>query len=276
VTIPDSPNDLLVNRLVVQKGGKALVVRTLIGDVHINQETMQASKRKLWRSLSTFTYPSQRLEHDLATNYAGHLTIQLHKTFRDAGYMTFTGMISMADENLMNMEFSSVTLTTNQAGYVGAIHNSVKQLWDIKQDRLALQNALNTELRDLHSNWIVDVRVFRDPGPIAYQFVYDPDARKIFIGPCEKISTAPSEYPDKAGSTSELLMLLTAVLRSEFAIAGNIETILNSYPLSKLFIELMDSKTVDLGRVRVNAADVEEWDYVNPAADEEFDRVGGQ
>jgi hypothetical protein len=244
VTIPDSPNDLLVNRLVVQKGGKALVVRTLIGDVHINQETMQASKRKLWRSLSTFTYPSQRLEHDLATNYAGHLTIQLHKTFRDAGYMTFTGMISMADENLMNMEFSSVTLTTNQAGYVGAIHNSVKQLWDIKQDRLALQNALNTELRDLHSNW--------------------------------KISTAPSEYPDKAGSTSELLMLLTAVLRSEFAIAGNIETILNSYPLSKLFIELMDSKTVDLGRVRVNAADVEEWDYVNPAADEEFDRVGGQ
>ena len=275
MTNPGSPNSPLVNRLVVQNGGKALVVHTLIGDVHINQETIQASKRKVWRPLSTFTYPSQSIEHDLATNYPGHLIVQLHKTFRDAGYTEFTGMIRIADETLMNKKFSSVTLTTNQAGYVGAIHNSVKQLWDIERDRLALQNALNAELRDLHSNWIVDVRVFRDPGPIAYHFVYDPDARKIFIGPHQKISTAPSEYPNKAASANELLMLLTAAFRSKFMNAGNMETILHSYPLSKLFIELLDTKTVDLGRVRVNAADVEEWDYVNPAADAEFNRIGG-
>jgi hypothetical protein len=113
-------------------------------------------------------------------------------------------------------------------------------------------------------------------GPIAYKFVYDPDARKTFIGPDEQISTAPSEYPDKAASTSELLMLLTAVSRSTIMIARNIETILHSYPLSKLFINIIDKRAVNLGRVRVNTANVEEWDYVTPAADEEFNRFGGQ
>ena len=274
--MPESSSDPLVERLVVQKGGKALVVHTLIGDVHINAEAIQESKRKTWRQLSSFTYPSQRLEHDLKANYPGHLTVQLHRTFREAGYTAFTGILSIAEETVMNMEISSITLTTNQAPYLGAIHTSLKQLWDVNRDRLALQSAINAELKDLYDNWVVSVRIARDPGPIAYQFMYDPDARKILIAPHERISTAPSEYPDKASTTSELLMLVTAVLRSEYMMAGDIETILHSYPLSKLFIELMDKRTVDLDRVRVNADDVEEWDYINPAADEEFKRVAGQ
>ena len=56
-------------------------------------------------------------------------------------------------------------------------------------------------------------------------------------------------------------------------IAGNMETISHSYQLSKLFIEALDDRTISLGRVRVNEANVEEWDYVNPTADAEFARA---
>jgi hypothetical protein len=71
-------------------------------------------------------------------------------------------------------------------------------------------------------------------------------------------------------------VLPVRALIAETMNAGNIETILHSYPLSKLFIELMDAGTIDLNRGRVNTVHVEEWNYVNPAADEEFNQVGRQ
>jgi hypothetical protein len=58
-------------------------------------------------------------------------------------------------------------------------------------------------------------------------------------------------------------MLLTAVLRSMTLNAGGLEPILLSYPLSKLFLDIMDGRSIL--RARVNAADPEEWDYVNPS-----------
>ena len=32
----------------------------------------------------------------------------------------------------------------------------------------------------------------------------------------------------------------------------------------------MDTKTFSFEKVRINVQDYEEWDYINPAADEEF------
>jgi hypothetical protein len=141
--------------------------------VHINPEAIRASRRKVWRPLSSFAYPTQQLEHDLHRNYPSHLVSQLHKTFRDVGYTAFSGLLSISDETVMNMEISTITLTTNQAAYVGAIHTLVKQLWDVNLDRRSLQDAVNAELTDLYANWAVTVRLFRDPGPVAYQFIYD-------------------------------------------------------------------------------------------------------
>jgi hypothetical protein len=65
-------------------------------------------------------------------------------------------------------------------------------------------------------------------------------------------------------------MLLTAISQSDTLLLRNIETVLRSYPLSKLFLDLMDSHTFNIANVRINTADFEEWDYINPTADEKF------
>jgi hypothetical protein len=269
-----SSENPIVRNLVVEEGGKVLVVQSLIGDVHINRDAVQAWKRKTWRPLAIFAYPSSRLEHDLSTNYFAHLVLQLHRTFREAGYTTFTGLIGIHTETIANEHVSVITLTTNQPRYVNAIHIAVKQLWNANADGPALRRATNSELQDLYTNWLVNVRLSPDPGPIAYEFVYDPEGKRVSIVPHDSLSTAPSEYPDKVSSTSELLRLLTAVAHSRIVMAGDIEIILHSYPLSKLFLEIMDSKTFDFSKVRINVQDHEEWDYINPAADQEFGKVG--
>jgi hypothetical protein len=123
---------------------------------------------------------------------------------------------------------------------------------------------------DLQSHWDVNVALLRDLCSVPYRFLYDPDGHKISIRPCENISSDPSEYPEKASPTSELLMLLTAISQSDTLLLRNIETVLRSYPLSKLFLDLMDSHTFNIANVRINTADFEEWDYINPTADEKF------
>ncbi|MFY9558777.1 MAG: hypothetical protein WAQ52_00950 [Terriglobales bacterium] len=269
--MPDSTSGPLVGRIVVNDGGKALVVHTLIGDVIIKQEIIQAAKRKTWRPLAVFSYPTQNLEHDLPTNYQAHLALQMHKIFKSKGYTQFTGIITIRTQNVSNLQVAVINLVTNQHAYVGAIHNAVKQLWDVNRDRVALQNALNTELKELYQDWTIDICLFSDARPVAYRFTYDPEAHRISILAHENTSAAPDDYPDRVSCTGELFPLLAAILRSEgFLVAGNLETVLHSYPLSKLFLELLDTHSCDANNVRVNVDDVEDWDYINPAADEAF------
>jgi hypothetical protein len=71
-----------------------------------------------------------------------------------------------------------------------------------------------------------------------------------------------------------MLLMVAAWLNSRFVRAGTLETVLNSYPLSKLMLEFLDNRSVDFGNLRVNVENCEDWDYVNPAADEEFRRYG--
>lgn len=269
----NSPDDPIVDRLVVKKDGKALIVHTLIGDVHIKEETIQASKRKVWRPLSIVGFLSGQLERDLTLNYPAHLLLELHRTFRDAGYTRFTGLIRIPNRVLDGTEHTVIELTTHRADYVGSMRNLMKRRWDENLDQRALMDEMNDTLLNLQNTWDVNVRLIPDKDFVAYDFVYDPDGRSIFVGPHERVSTSPNEYPNKAGTTSELLMLLTGIARCSAVLVDNIDTVLQSYPLAKLFVEVMDTKTFDFGRVQVNAADLEEWDYINPAFDGEFDQV---
>lgn len=265
----------IVGNLVIQSGGKAVIAHTIIGDVILQQDAIRAATRKTWRSLSQFVYPSQNLGLDIQKNFPGHLIAQLHETFRGAGYTIFSGIISIAPQTkISGIEFSSITLISNQPKYLGAIQASVAQMWNEELDRKALQEELNSQLRDLYQNWTVRVKIHNIEEPVAYEFIYDPDRHAITILSYDAVSGAPSEYPDKVSSTRELLMLLVAVSRSTILNAGNLETVLSSYPLSKLFLDILDEKTFGMDRVRVNAEDLEEWDYINPSADEEFKRYG--
>src|ERR1700735_2029272 len=82
-------------------GQKVVVVRTLNGNIVINADAIlreEARKKKTWRPLSHFVYPSQRLERDLETNLVVHLGYNLYEIFSSRKYTHFTSTIDIAEE----------------------------------------------------------------------------------------------------------------------------------------------------------------------------------
>jgi hypothetical protein len=53
---------------------------------------------------------------------------------------------------------------------------------------------------------------------------------------------------------------------------GDIGWASNNYPLLKLVIKFMDDRSINVGDIRFNANDDEEWDYLNGSFDAEIGR----
>jgi hypothetical protein len=129
----------------------------------------------------------------------------------------------------------------------------------------------NSELLSLQKYWSVRVELLPKHGLVAYDFVYDPEGRELTIAP-NYGSTDPADYPNQLTRTSELFSFLAAHLQSTIAIV-DLKTVLQSYPLSKLTLQLLDDRSFTIENIRIDVADREQWDYINPVADREFGKV---
>jgi len=251
------------------KGHKVIVVHTLNGDINVSQEAVEHAKeikKKTWRPLSYFPYPTTNLDHDLAKSFPASLIFNLHQTFRDCGYTEFDSVISINSLKSESFSGTSVTLITQHARYTGELTKILKKLWGMGEDRSALQDEMNAVLIDLQKHWSVGFKLSSAPeSTTAYHFVYDPEGFRISITPTTIGSTDPSDYPNGVTTTSELLTFLVAHLHSSIAM-WDLDFVLRSYPLYKLTMQLMDGN-FSFDDVRINNADPEEWDYINPSAD---------
>lgn len=271
--MPNHPEERLVGSIVSE--GNVAVIHTVIGPVHVNGEVILASKRKTWRPLSIFTYPSDNIFHDLSRNYLGLLLSSFHEAFESQTYVEFTGLIhvSATTETYGGVSFSRIQLISNQPTYMSAIERKAHRI--LASDataQLAARREINEQFREFSKNWTVQAQLLPETNLVAYRFIYDSSGRRITIYPLNGLSGAPSEYPDKVKTTTELLGLAAVLSQAAIVVAGDMDVILHSYPLSKLFIDVLD-KSFSLNNVRINAHDLEEWDYINPKADEEFRRA---
>lgn len=237
----------------------------------------QEVRRKTWRRLSRFHYPSTEFGYDLVNRIPTHLIVQLHRTFREEGYTEFTGLITTTRietpmlakiEANVSDDYSVFQLLSHQTQYIGALHRDLRLLWSESPDGFALQDALNSDARYLTDNWSTRHGPWLMAGRDAYQFIYDPEVFRISIEPHDEVWTDPAKYPYKVGNTSELLMLLCALTQTPIG-TYNMDTVRHSYSLSKLFLAVLD-RTLTIDNIRVNTNDPEEWDYLNPEADVEF------
>jgi hypothetical protein len=264
------------SRTVIKEinGEKVVVINTLNGSVVLGQQVAKdrAEKRKItWRSLSSFKYPTENFVHDFSVNFASHLVFHLHRTFRNAGFTKFTSLIE-TDSNTLGNSVTVINLISQHANYTGAIRSGVKALWDESRDRVALQEEQKAELLNLQNTWSVAVGVLPTRNAIvAYEFIYDPDDHVLSIKPSQG-STDPADYPNQVTQTSELLSFVAAQLNTQFAVV-DFPSILRSYPLSKLMLELLDQHGITIENIRVDVAGPEEWDYVNVAADRELGKI---
>jgi hypothetical protein len=102
------------------------------------------------------------------------------------------------------------------------------------------------------------------------EFTVDPAKRLISM---ERLllSLDPAEYASGITSTSELLRFLASLMNAgQVAYFGDIAWCKDNYSLLKLWADLMDHARIDIKRLRINAEDYEEWDYVNPVVDLEI------
>lgn len=256
------------------------VIGTLNGDLVMNSTTIsqfEKTRRKRWRPLGRFDYPTTELEYDVVNRIPGHLVAQLHRTFREEGYTEFTSTIatgplesSMSGESIEadGKELAGFVLRSHQSRYAGALLNAVKILWGASPEGKAFQDGLNSDLLYLSENWVLTCGPWYKNNLWPYHFVYDPDGFRISISPHKEFSSDPADYPYKVGNTSELLTLLCALCKVNLCEA-DWQTVKNSYGLTKLFSDVLN-RDLSWDNVRVNVDNPEEWDYLNPAVDKEL------
>lgn len=251
-------------------GGDYKVTQTIV-----NQRA--EARRKTWRMLDEIDYPALVDDEDRRTKYTLQLALQLHRTFQSEGYTAFTSFLSLREAPIPEIDQKTPVycLVTHRAEFSGALRHSWKFLHNPtipKEKKQAHQDELNAQIGELLQTWSFDLRPPFAERLVATQFTYDPDSRRIAIGPPPHMSTAPDSFPDNVRTTSELLAFLSAVTGNPMVYLGDTECITSHYPLFKLAIALLDNKAWQLECLRVNADDPEEWDYINPAADAEVGR----
>jgi len=248
------------------------------GNFTVNQTIVhqyKESKKKQWRELDEITYPAIIDDQERRMKYGVQLAFHLHRTFKETGYIRFVSLFSLKKVEVKDDIHPIYDLFSHQVRFIGSLRETWKYLWEssLPEDpRRKYQEDLNKELMNLYETWSLDLRMPFVERLAPWLFIYDPDGKKISITVPPFISTNPSEYPDKLRTTSEMLTLLTAIIRSPIVDFGNLSCIRSHYPLFKLFLELLDNKSWEPAKIRINAADYEEWDYINLAADNEVGR----
>jgi hypothetical protein len=239
----------------------------IVNEVTVHQ--FKEARKKTWRDLASFIYPSVDLATDIRRSYSAQLVGHLHRTFRATGYTRFSSLVHIQETQVDAQRAFRVILQSQHAGYVGNIQTLLKQLWDENNpERVALQEAFRAEVQELASKWQLDLELSAEYSLTAYDFVYDPQCLRISIKPDKTLSTSPVDYPKLVQCTSELFCLLAAFSRSRIA-EVDMNSVHKSYSLSKLFLDILDFGAVDYNKIRVNVDDPEEWDYVSPRADKE-------
>ena len=99
----------------------------------------------------------------------------------------------------------------------------------------------------------------------------DPRSKTASIEPFSARSTRPQDYPERLATTSELLEYVAAILNSgPIADLGDPFSVL-TYPWIKFIARFLDKRGIDLGRIQVNNADPEEWNFINTEFDYEIE-----
>ena len=245
------------------------------GDFKITQTIVHQRTdllRKQWRGLDEIDYPALTDNEERRAKYGYQLALHLHRAFKEQGYTSFNSLISVRKTNIKeyNHPISIYCLVTHQALFSGALRHTWKFLWNPRGEKKAQQahqDELNEEINRLFSTWSFNISLAFIDRLLVTQFTYDPEARRISIGPPSFASATPADYPDKVRTTSELLAFLSSVIGSPYVNFGDIACITSHYPLFKLALELLDNQGFWLERIRINVEQCEEWDYINTEAD---------
>ncbi len=245
-----------------------------------------AQERKTWRDLSHLLIPMLAGLHEsshkvfLSVVYEG-----LEQTFGNQSYSQFTGVLRYVERDVRGQIVPAYYLICHRIEFCEYVRKKTQQIIlnhkkaknegpemveRLKREQQEITDRLNNEWNtyssfDLSSVW----------QPL--EFIVDPAKRVISINALP-MSLDPSEYASGLNSTSDMLRFLASYANASgpFAYFGDANWYDGNYALLKLWADLVDHRQIELDRVRINAKDYEEWDYLNPVVDLEIKRAEKQ
>ena len=245
------------------------------GDLQITQTIINQykdSKNKRWRNLGTLFRPVIEDNYESRGMFKAHLVIHLHRIFKSSGYINFTSLFCLGTSTFEDKTFPGYLLITHQTKYIGALRESWKYIWNSSIElniRKEYQDVLNNELKELMTNWSLDINIDFTEDLCALEFTYNPDEHKISIKRPSIISDDPVDYPEKVRTTSEFLTFFSTVIYAQISCWQDLHCITSYYPLTKFCIRVIDNECVSPENIRINVDDCEEYDYINTEFDAE-------
>lgn len=231
--------------------------------------------RKTWRGLAHLQVPMAGGINELSDRlFLTELFMSLSRTFRHRPYTQFTGILRHVDLDVRGQVVSAYYLLCHQIEFCEAVRSATRrhlQLWNAKkQNPEAWEKAKQDEQRAVETfnvEWktIASFDLSRQWMPL--EFIVD-SAKKVLSIESLPLSLDPSDYGSGITSTSELLRFLASFANvGPVAFFGDAAWYNDDYSLLKVWADLIDHHRIDIDRVRINAEDYEEWDYLNSAVD---------
>jgi hypothetical protein len=249
---------------------------------HFNQQVLgqaAAKERKSWRDLSDTLFPMLGGNSDKSDSiFTGQLFIGLEKTFGQRPYSQFTGLLRYVEREVHGLTVPVFYVLCHQIEFCECARKNyallIRSYRDAREEGPEALDQLRRKYQEIsdavNQQWKTSASLTLSTAWQPLQFTVD-SARRTMSIISLPFALDPSTYASGIGSTSDMLRYAASFANVEpLANMGDPTWLDENYSLLKLWADFIDNGKIELGRLRINAEDYEEWDYQNPKLDLEI------
>ena len=245
--------------------------------INVFVEQSRRNARIQWRSIEILNYTVREDSDRFRTWFVLDSCRALHEVFSSKGYKRFTALFSPASAKRDDQDLFVYGMYCHEIKFVSAIRARATDRILLMErahglpveDRTKIATEYEQESSNFFAKWHVHSKIdFSRPGVL--EFEYDPDAMAMSVRSKADLSLDPLDYEHRVETTSELLSYVGATWTSIFGFMGDIEETMKNWPLLKVATRVLDKAGIEVEKIRINADDYEQWDYINPELDAEL------
>ncbi len=230
-----------------------------------------------WRALEPCYYAVREDSDRFRCWFIMDMVISCDKVFAGKAYKRFTAVFNPTPATRDGNTLFLYAILSHEIAFIANVRKRGADRWNMMirlhdapaEEQRRVADEYGAESEAILKKWQLSNQVdFTRYGIIEVE--YDPDAMVIRIATKEGLSLDPLDYEHRVSTTSEVLQYVVRSQTQEYATLGNLDHTIESFPLTKLAVDILDKKPIDFDSIRINAADCEQWDYRNPEFEAEI------
>jgi hypothetical protein len=247
--------------------------------INLFVDAQRAIRRRQWRDIEILYYPVLEFADRWAERLGQDIAFALDHAYTAQGEFRRFNAIFYQTEG----PTKAIAIFCHQVRFVSALRRRARErvlkmmeLRELTQDQIILEgDKYNKDWKEKWKDWDLSIKIECLKFPSASEIVFDPETNLIRVKPLDPIGLDPAEYVEHLSTTSELLHFVSSMFHiiqqggSPEIHLGNYGWIKDNFSLLKLLVALTDNE-FRLKAIRVDAADLESWDFSNPIFEEEI------